>query len=383
MNTKTRIQKIQLFFLLAVIIGLAACNQPQSQKEQASTPTLQKAYEGKFYIGAALNTPQIEGTDTASLAVVKQHINSIVAENCMKNEVIHPKQNQYNFELSDKFVAFGEQNHMFIVGHNLAWHSQMAPWFFVDNQGNKVSRDTLINRLKDHIYTVVGRYKGRVNGWDVVNEALDDRDGIRKSPWTEIIGNDFIELAFQFAHEADPAAELYYNDYNLYDARKRSECVKLIQNLKQKGIQIDAVGEQGHYGLGSPDIKEVEASIVAFSELGVKIMITELDITVLPFPSGSLSADVTLSYRNDPAYNPYPMGLPDSVQMQLTQRYADLFGLFIKHSDKITRVTFWGVNDAATWRNDWPINGRRDYPLIFDRNNQPKPAVAELLNLVK
>jgi endo-1,4-beta-xylanase len=379
---KTKNQHRTFLYFCALIIGLNACNQPQTQNDTSSAGTLKKAYEGKFYIGAALNTPQIKGTDTASLAVIKQHFNSIVAENCMKNQVIHPHQNQYNFELSDQFVAFGEQNNMFIIGHTLAWHSQVAPWFFVDEQGNKVSRDTLINRLKDHIYTIVGRYRGRVHGWDVVNEALDDREGIRKSPWTEIIGDDFIELAFKFAHEADPNAELYYNDYNLYDSRKRAECVKLVQNLQQKGIKIDAVGEQGHYGLGSPDIKEVEASILAFSQLGVKVMITELDITVLPFP-GNLSAEVTMSYQNDPSYNPYPSGLPDSVQLQLTQRYTDLFKLFLTHDDKITRVTFWGVNDASNWKNNWPIRGRTDYPMIFDRNNQPKPVVAEILNLVK
>jgi len=380
MNTKIRNQKLPMHFLLAGLIGLMACN--PSQKQPASTAALKTAYEGKFYMGAALNTRQIEGTDTSSLAVVKEHFNSIVAENCMKNEVIHPQQNQYNFDLSDKFVAFGEQNNMFIIGHTLVWHSQVAPWFFVDNKGNKVTRDTLINRLKDHIYTIVGRYKGRVNGWDVVNEALDDRNGIRKSPWTEIIGDEFIELAFQFAHEADPAAELYYNDYNLYDPRKRAECVKLVQNLKQKGIKIDAVGEQGHYGLGTPDLKDVEASIVAFSELGVKVMITELDISVLPFP-GNLSADVALSYQNDPTYNLYKAGLPDSVQNLLTQNYTDLFKLFIKHSDAITRVTFWGVNDANSWKNNWPVRGRTDYPLLFDRNNQPKPAFVEIMNLVK
>ena len=153
-------------------------------------------------------------------------------------------------------------------------------------------------------------------------------------------------------------------------------------SLPSLGIKIDAIGEQGHYGLGTPDLKEVEASIVAFSELGVKVMITELDISVLPFP-GNLSADVALSYQNDPTYNLYKAGLPDSVQNLLTQNYTDLFKLFIKHSDAITRVTFWGVNDANSWKNNWPVRGRTDYPLLFDRNNQPKPAFVEIMNLVK
>jgi len=383
MKTTATSQNMKLIVLLILVIGLNACTQTQSKVEQSQAPSLKKAYEGKFYIGAALDSAQIVGLDTLSLITVKEHFNSIVAENCMKSEVIQPKQGVFNFELADKFVAFGEANNMFIVGHCLVWHAQSPAWIFVDAAGNDVLRDTLIERMHTHINTLVSRYKGRVKGWDVVNEAILDDAGLRESKWFKIIGPDYIELAFKFANEADPQAELYYNDYNLYKPHKRDEAVKLIKSLKEKGIKINGIGEQAHYGLDMNVFNDIEASILAFSAQGVSVMITELDVSVLPFPAGELTAEVTLSFESDPAYDPYPNELPDSMQQQLTSFYLNLFNIYNKHSDKISRVTFWGVNDNQTWRNYWPINGRTDYPLFFDKNNKPKPVLFEVVKLVQ
>lgn len=376
--------KTSALLIFIAMVVLASCNQPSENTTQTvEKESLKSAFDGKFYIGAALNTPQCNGEDSVSRDLVAREFSSIVAENCMKSEVVQPEQGIFDFELSDQFVEYGEANDMFIIGHTLVWHSQAPKWFFVDDEGKDVSRDTLIQRMKNHITTVVGRYKGRVNGWDVVNEAIVDDAGLRESKFYQIIGPDYIELAFKFANEADPEAELYYNDYNLYKAHKRNETIKLVKSLKESGCRVDGIGMQGHYGLGSDLTSEIEASIVAFSELGVNVMITELDVSVLPFPTGELTAEVTLSYENKPEYDPYPEVLPDSIQAKLTNHYVDLFNVYLKHSDKISRVTFWGVNDSQTWRNYWPINGRTDYPLIFDRNNQAKPVHKALIDLAK
>jgi endo-1,4-beta-xylanase len=383
MKTQANKYKVHLLFAILGIASLNACNSQQVKKDAEVKPALKTVFDGKFLMGAALNASQIEGADTAAVTLLKQQFNSIVAENCMKSMNIQPQQGVFTFDLADKFVSLGEANNMFIIGHCLVWHSQTPKWLFIDAEGNDVSRDTLIERMRTHINTVVTRYKGRVNGWDVVNEAVDDQSGLRQSKWLKIIGDDFIELAFKFASEADPGAELYYNDYNLYQPNKRAEVVKLIQNLKAKGIKINGVGMQGHYGLESPKISEVEESILAYAEQGVKVMITELDITVLPFPTSEMTAEISQKYNMDSVLNPYPNELPDSVQQLLSTQYANLFNLFLKYSDNITRVTFWGINDSHSWKNNWPVPGRTDYTLLFDGNNQPKPAFYEVISLVK
>ena len=231
---------------------------------------------------------------------------------------------------------------------------------------------------------MVGRYKGKIAGWDVVNEAIDDQQGdLRKTKWLEIIGEDFAAKAFEYAHKADPKAQLYYNDYSLYRPEKRAGVIKLVKSLQAKGIKVDAIGMQGHYGLTKPTLEQVEASIVAFSQLGCKVNFTELDIDVLPNPSRRQGADIAETFGADAKYNVYTTGLPDSVQQQLTKRYADLFALFHKHRDVIDRITLWGVTDADSWLNDWPIKGRTSYPLLFDRNFQPKPAFQAVLRAAK
>lgn len=359
----------------SIIIFFATCNADQKNEG------LKDALKDKFYIGVALNEAQIEGKDTMALNIVTQHFNSIVAENCMKMEKIHPAKDSFNFKLPDAFVEFGQQHRMKIIGHCLIWHSQVPAWIFVDDKGKEVSREELIARMKNHITTVVSRYKGRVHGWDVVNEAIDDNGQYRQTKWYKIIGPEYIELAFKFAHEADPNAELYYNDYNEWNPTKRDAIYNLVSGLKAKGIKVDGIGMQGHLSLDSPSIEEYEEAIVKYASLGVKVMITELDMTLLPWPTERLTADVSFKAELRAKYNPYPNGLPDSVNVAFTNRYANLFKLFLKHADKIDRVTLWGVYDAQSWRNYWPIMGRTDYPLLFDRQYQPKPVVQEIIKM--
>ncbi|MFO7999799.1 MAG: endo-1,4-beta-xylanase [Marinilabilia sp.] len=255
----------------------------------------------------------------------------------------------------------------------------LGGWFFKDSKGDEVSREVLIQRMEDHIKTVVGRYKGRIDGWDVVNEAILDDGTYRKSKFYEIIGKEYIKLAFQFAHEADPETELYYNDYSMAGKGKREGVVKMVKDLQNQGVKIDGIGMQGHVGRKYPTIKEFEKSIKAFSDLGVKVMITEMDLSVLPMPDPSDGAEISANYEYDKELNPYTEGLPDSVNTKFEKRYLDFFKLFLKHQDVISRVTTWGVNDGNSWKNNWPVRGRTDYPLLFDRKNDPKPVVQKII----
>lgn len=364
---------------LAVVFEMAMLG--CSPQPHASTDSLHEAFSGLFYIGTAMNTPQITGENQQAVDVIKKHFNSIVAENCMKSGLIQPVEGQFDFSLSDQFMAFGRENDMHIVGHTLIWHSQAPRWFFVDENGDDVSPEVLKERMRTHVHTLAGRYKGQVHGWDVVNEAIVEDGSWRNSKFYQILGEDFVRIAFELAHEADPDAELYYNDYGMAIPGRREGVIRMVKDLQAQGVRIDGIGMQGHMHLDSPTIEEFEESILAFSELGVKVMITELDISVLQWPGTFVSADVAMSAEYQAEMNPYVDGLPDDVYEELRNRYLDLFNLFIKHSDKISRVTTWGVNDGQSWKNNWPIRGRVDYPLLFDRNYEPKPFVTELIDM--
>lgn len=344
---------------------------------------LKDAYKDSFLIGAALNPSQFGEENTVEATLVKNQFNSITPENVLKWENVHPEPGRYDFTESDRFVAFGERHGMFIVGHTLVWHAQTPDWVFQDAAGKPLNRDALLARMREHIFTVVGRYKGRIKGWDVVNEAIEEDGSLRKSPWRKIIGEDFIVKAFQFAHEADPDAELYYNDYGLESSKKRAGAVKLVKKLQAKGIKITGVGVQGHYQVASdsPSAAEFSSTISDFAKLGMKVMITELDVDVLPSAWAALNADVNLRKKGGKEFDPFTKGLPAEVQEKLAARYAELFGVLLKHRDAVTRVTFWGVTDGNSWLNDWPIEGRTSYPLLFDRAGKPKPAFHSVINL--
>lgn len=337
---------------------------------------LKNVFRNDFYIGAALSSNQISGIDSNAMDLVSRQFNTITPENILKWEEVHPEPDRYDFEQADRYVAFGEKHNMHIISHTLVWFFQTPDWVFRDHSGRRLSREALLERMRDHIFTVMGRYKGRIHGWDVVNEAIAEDGSFRKCEWFDIIGEDYVLKAFEYAREADPNAQLYYNDY---DFVKRSKCegvMRFIKELQFKGARIDGIGIQGHWFLDYPRIEDIEQCILALSDLGIKLMITELDVGVLPFyPVDSKAVDISsFDPETQKKVNPYTEGLPDSVQKDLANRYADLFSLFLKHRDKIDRVTFWAVHDGQSWRSYLPISGRTDYPMLFDNHCKPKPA---------
>jgi endo-1,4-beta-xylanase len=336
--------------------------------------TLKDAFQKAFRIGVAVNQAQFEERDTRGLPIIKAQFNTISPENVLKWDSVHPRPDGFNFAAADHYVEFGERNHMFIIGHTLVWHSQTPRWVFQDDKGGPADRDTLLKRMRDHIHTVVGRYKGRVGGWDVVNEALNEDGTLRQSDWLKIIGDDFLIEAFKAAHEADPAAELYYNDYSLENPAKRKGAIELIHKLKAAGVAITAIGSQEHNALERPTAADVDTTITELAATGVKVNVTELDIDVLPRVTRQTGADVSMKGDARAGSNPYADGLPDAVQQALAKRYAELFGVFWKHRDVMTRITFWGVTDGDSWLNNWPARGRTSYPLLFDRKGEKKPA---------
>jgi endo-1,4-beta-xylanase len=347
--------------------------------------TLKDAYQGMFRIGAALNPAQFEERDPRTNPIIAAQFNSISPENALKWQSLHPRPGSegYDFAAADRYVAFGEKHKMFIVGHTLVWHSETPRWVFENEQGQPLTREALLERMQDHIRTVVGRYKGKIHGWDVVNEALNEDGTMRQSPWYRIIGDDFILKAFQFAHEADPNAELYYNDYSLENEAKRKGAVELMKKLIAAKAPIAGIGLQGHNRLETPTAQAVEDTIKAFADLGLKVHVTELDVDVLPRTQRQASADISATAAGNSESNPYTAGLPDEMQQKLAARYAQLFGIFVKYKDAIERVTFWGVTDRESWLNGFPTRGRTNHPLLFDREGKPKPAFDAVIQVAK
>ncbi len=346
---------------------------------------LKKVFRDDFNIGVALNLNQISGNDPNAIAILKKHFNSISPENILKWEAVHPKLNKYDFEAADCYVALGEKYKMQIIGHTLVWFNQTPDWVFQDESGKSLDREALLERMKDHIFTVMGRYKGRIHGWDVVNEAIMADGSFRKCKWLEIIGEDYVQKAFEYAHEADPSAQLYYNEYDFEKKLKCEGVIRLICDLQSKGVCVDGVGIQGHWFLDYPRVNEIKEYVLALSKLGVKIMVTEMDIGVLPFyPVDSQAVDLSsFDPELQKKHNPYPNNLPDSVQKDLANRYAELFSFFHEHRDKFSRITFWAVHDGQSWRSYLPISGRTDYPMLFDRQYKAKPAFDAVVKIVQ
>lgn len=363
-----------LLLLMTATLALSGCN--SIPKKTDSTVSLKNAYVKDFYIGTALDTNQIMESNPMVTSLIAKEFNSITPENCMKSMFLQPEKDKFDFKMADKYVAFGEKHKMFIHGHTLIWHSQLPSWL------SKVKDSVAMSEaMTNHIITIVGNYKGRIGSWDVVNEALNEDGTLRKSVFSSSYGKEFLTHAFKLAAKADPKTDLYYNDYNLCNAKKRKGAVELVKNLQKNGAKIDGVGEQGHWNLNSPSLEEIEQTILDFSALGVKVAITELDISVLPSPWDVVGADVNQRSEANEKMNPYPKGLPDDIKIQLAARYEAIFKLFIKHQDKISRVTLWGVNDGQSWLNDWPIRGRSNYPLLFDRDFKPKEAYNSVMKL--
>lgn len=363
---------------------------------------LKEVYAQDFLIGNVMgNGPSYRAMrkDPIELEVLVREFNCLTAENLMKSEYLQPEPGKFNFKEADEFVAFAEQHNMKVVGHALVWHSQVPSWLFVDEQGQLVSREVMIERMRNHIHTVVGRYKGRIHYWDVVNEAVEtkmvvdeslplDEEGnpqekrvafYRDSLWRQIIGDDYIELAFKFAHEADPNARLLYNDYAMNQKEKAQFVAEMVKDLKAKGTPIHEVGIQGHWHLDYDLVEDLQSAIDMYVSAGVKVSITELDIGILPLAIEHQGADISENVELRAELNPYTKGIPAELLQQQAEKYQEIFEVMLQNREHIERVSFWGVSDKYTWLDFWPVNGRTTAPLLFDRNFQPKPAYDMLL----
>ena len=365
-------KKVILFFSAIVLCALSF----NLSFSQTKIQSLKSVYQEDFLIGTALGTEHILEKNEKANLLIKREFNAITPENIMKSQLIHPAVNIYNFDIADKYVEYGQKNKMYVVGHTLVWHSQLPAFV------NKIrSADSLRIFMTEHINTVAGRYAGKINSWDVVNEALNEDGTLRKSIFLNKLGEGYIKEAFDLAAKADPNAALYYNDYNIDQPAKRKGAIEIIKKLQASGTKINGVGIQGHWSINNLNLKNIEESIIEFSQLGIKVAFTELDLTVLPNPWDLKGADVNQRFAENPALNPYKDALPDSIQTVLANRYKDIFKIFLKHRDKISRVTFWGVDDSHSWLNGFPIRNRTNYPLLFDRALEPKKAYQAVLSL--
>lgn len=338
-------------------------------KDPAPTKGLKDYYATYFPIGVAVS-PQSLKTNEANLII--EQFNSVTPENAMKMGPIHPTENTYNWRDADSIVAFAERNHIKIRGHNLCWHNQAPRWFFTDSTGKQVTKEVLLQRLKTHITAVVSRYKGKIYAWDVVNECISDKpdEYFRPSKFYEICGEEFVAKAFQYAHEADPDAILFYNDYNEISASKREKIFRLVKSLKDAGIPIGGLGLQAHWAVNEPSREQLDSTLQRFSQLNVALQITELDISVYPKEH---TARAPIPSDADTAYS-------QIKQSQQEEKYKMCFDLFRKYKKFITGVTFWNISDRYSWLDNFPVRGRKDYPLLFDKDLKPKTAFWQVVS---
>lgn len=394
----------KLLVILSLVVFVSETVSAQSRDGLTRAQlSLADAYRDYWFTGVSVNQWQVEadqnGTNehdvtgfvsndqTKDWPVIAENFNWVVAENCMKCEVIHPSEGVYDFTLADQFVDKAKAAGLKVQGHCLIWHSQCAPWFHYDKNGQLVSAEVLKKRMREHIYTIVNHFKGRIDAWDVVNEAFEDDGSPRKSLFYQILGTDYIPLAFQYAHEADPTIQLYYNDYSMNKTTKVEGVANFFRPLIQQGLPITAIGMQGHMiledNVNNRYMKEYEHSIKTITALGIPTFFSELDVSVLPNPYGFSGANVSDIFAYRPEMDPYKKGLPAAKQAELEQFWIDFYKMLLPHHKDILRVNFWCLNDANSWRNDFPIKGRTDYATLFDRQNRPKPFVQKLIDLVK
>ena len=344
------------------------------------TPSLKQVFNSKFKIGVALNKNQIRQRQQKENELIKREFSSLTAENVMKWEEIHPKKDRYNFKTPDLLVSLSEDNNQDLIGHTLVWHNQIPEWVTREGDGSLLDKNTLFRNITDHITAVAGRYLGKIKGWDVVNEAILDDGSYRENDFYNISGEEYIFKSFEIANRIDPEAELYYNDFSMYKTEKCNAAVLLANKIRERGLRIDGIGLQAHWGMDYPSIDEIEKSILTIHEAGYRVHFTELDIDVLPNLWEIEGADLSDNFKSNDQLNPYKSSLPDSISNLLSNRYSEIFKLFSKHSDKIDRVTFWGLSDGHSWKNDWPAKGRTNYPLLFDRENNPKQAYSDIIS---
>jgi len=365
-------KKIVLLVSLSVtIMGFIKCTSPENVQTTSSDKIkgLNDYYKKYFTIGVAVS-PQALKTDEAQL--ILQNFGSMTPENAMKMGPIHPKENEYYWKDADSIVAFAQRNGMMLRGHCLCWHNQTPGWFFKDSAGNTVSKEVLLQRLKDHITTVVNRYKGKIYAWDVVNEVISDKpeEYFRNSEFYKICGEDFVAKAFEYAHAADPDAILFYNDYNEISPVKREKIIRMVKGLKDKGIPIHAIGLQGHWAVNEPSAEQLDKTLQDFSALGLKLQVTELDISVYPKEHNAREKrpeDANAEFTAE----------KETRQMEV---YKMCFEIFRKYKKTLSGVTFWNISDRHSWLDDFPVRGRKDYPLLFDKDLKPKKAFFEVVN---
>lgn len=354
---------ITLTIVLAALVSAGVKAQPDTSKG------LKDYYKDYFPIGVAVSPNDLK--NPAEVSLILKQFNSLTPENAMKMGPIHPEENRYNWKDADSIVAFAVAHHLRVRGHNLCWHEQTPKWLFTDAEGKLVSKEVLLKRLKDHITTVVNRYKGKVYAWDVVNEAIDDDSTkfLRNSLWYQICGEDFIAKAFEYAHEADPNAVLFYNDYNTERPEKRERVYRLLKKLVDARVPINGVGLQAHWSIYEPTAADLIKTIKEFSSLGLKVQITELDISIYPW-------EKKLRARRPGESDEYT----PELQQKQAEQYASVFKIFRDYKDAITGVTFWNISDRHTWLDTYPVPGRKNYPLLFDQNYQPKKAYWDVVS---
>jgi endo-1,4-beta-xylanase len=343
---------------------------------------LKDAFGDDFLVGAAVNDETLASVDPARRDLIALEFNSVTAENCLKWANVEPEEGEWQWDCPDRFVEFGTQHGMTAVGHVLVWHSQAPEYLFIDDDGRPVSKERLEKHLENHIGTLVDRYRGRIGTWDVVNEAIDeDEKGWRQSPWLQILGPVYMERAFRLAHEADPEAKLLYNDYNEHNPGRRDFLVNVIRDYRRRGVPLHGVGFQGHIGLDYPDLDQYEQSIEAIAAEGLPVHITELEVDVLPHAWEFTGAEISSLEEYSAKLDPYVDGLPEDIARQQVDRYKQFFDLLLKHRASIERVTFWGLHDGDSWKNDFPVRGRTNYPLLYDRQLERKPVYYEVAAL--
>ena len=351
-------------------------NQPCPDQDRAgsdfeSKPALMKAFADFFAIGAAIPGANL---NEAERRLLFANFGTVTPESCMKPAPVHPEEDRFDFTRADALVELARANGLTVNGHTLIWHEVCPDWFFSDG-GRIADRDLVLKRMRAHIAAVAGHFAGKVKSWDVVNEAIDDgQDYLRKSKWFTSIGEDYIAEAFIAARHADSRAELYYNDYSIEGQPKRDKTLRLIRSLKERGAPVQGVGIQGHWQIDRIPFKDIEDAIIAFHHENMQVMITELDLDVVPRETAGAEAGTREQAGNDPYIN----GLPSEIQQRFTDQYSQLFALFLKHRDKITRVTFWGLHDGRSWLNQWPSK-RTNHALLWDRALQSKPALSAVL----
>jgi endo-1,4-beta-xylanase len=352
---------LMVTIVLVMSVVLSGCNENKVEYSADNPPSLKETYQDYFPIGAAVKPFTTQQREE----LILKHFNSLTAENEMKFVEMRPSETTFYYDKADQIVNFAQENDMLVRGHTLIWHSQATTWLFKGEGDEPPTREVMLDRMNNHIRTLLDYYKGKVYAWDVVNEAISDEanEYLRPTQWLDTIGEDYIQKAFEIAHEADPDALLFYNDYSVVDPVKRDKIYKMLKDLLDKGTPIHGIGMQAHWNINWPSAETLEETIELFASLGLEVHITELDVSLYD------GDDHEIRYTEPPA---------DLLEKQAI-KYGEVFEIFRKHKDTISSVTLWGVTDESSWLNNFPVTNRPNWPLLFNVLEQPKPAFKEVV----